>query len=338
MPRQDWYFALALAVFVGTLVWFGRSIQDFLAPAGSSLVAPTLVGQNVNDAIKSAERSKLKAAIVEQTASDQFPKDVVIRQDPEPGADVRAGRQISLVVSTGLQLFPMPDLRYESLREVGLDLSHAKLLLGKVRFEPSDEVPANRVVSQNPAPLSTVRVGSTVDVVLAKGGPQNVKAPNFVGLDVDTARDEATRDHVRLGQLVWTPFGRYGAARGEVVRQSPPAGAMLDASQTVSLQVSAGPGEAGFIVRQVHATVVVPEPADGSGRAQVVRVEVQDETGRWNVYNAYAQPKQKLDFNLTVVGTSRLDTYVDNELLASKVLGTEPPALEKQTPAPNKTP
>ena len=50
-----------------------------------------------------------------------------MRQDPPQGAQVREGRQISLVVSSGVQIFAMPDLRYESMREVGLDLSHAKL-------------------------------------------------------------------------------------------------------------------------------------------------------------------------------------------------------------------
>ena len=72
----------------------------------------------------------------------------------------------------------------------------------------------------------------------------------------------------------------------------------------------------------------------GDGQ-QLVRVSVRDDNGSWNVYNAYAQPRQKLDFNLTVVGTAELDTYVNNELLASTQLGFEPqPATAKKTPAP----
>jgi hypothetical protein len=63
-----------------------------------------------------------------------------------------------------------------------------------------------------------------------------------------------------------------------------------------------------------------------------VRVTVTDETGTWNVYNAYAQPKQKLDFNLTVVGTAQLEVYVNNALVDSARLGTEPAQQERQQP------
>jgi hypothetical protein len=63
-------------------------------------------------------------------------------------------------------------------------------------------------------------------------------------------------------------------------------------------------------------------------------VSVSDETGTWNVYNAYAQPKQKLDFNLTVVGTAELDVFVNNELVDSTTVGKEPPVEERQQPPP----
>jgi len=321
---RDWFFAIALATFVGTSVWFGRQIKDFFAPAATTITVPTLTGQTLNDAIASAERAKLRASVVERAPSDRYPKDVVMRQDPTPGTEVRAGRQISLVLSTGLQIFSMPDLRYESMREVDLDLAHDKLQLGKVRTVNSDEVPANRVVAQDPVPLTAVRVGSVVNVDVSKGGPPSLRAPSFKGMDVDDARELAARSHVQLGQIVWTPFGSYGPARGVVVRQRPDAGEMLDASQQVSLQVSAGPDVSGYLVRQVHAVATVPTPEDGSDKAQRVRIEVRDQTGTWAVYDAFAQPKQKLDFNLTVVGTSELDVYVDNDLISSTKLGVEP--------------
>lgn len=333
---QDWYFAVALALFVGVSVWFGRAIQDFLAPSAKSISTPTLVGETVTDALSTAGRMHLKAVAVSRTPSDRFPKDVVMRQDPQPGAQVREGRQISIVVSSGVQIFPMPDLRYESLREVNLDLSHFKLVLGKVRTMSDDEVPANRVVSQDPAPLSSVRLGLVVNVVLSKGGPQNVRVPSFVGMQIDDARQYAQDSHVHLGQIVWTPFGRYGPPRGEIVRQRPDAKTVIDPAEQVSLQVSAGPREAGYIIRQVHAVAQVPEDAAASNadKAPSVRVQVHDETGTWNVYDAYAQPKQKLEFNLTVVGTAELDIFINNELTSSTKLGVEPAIQEKQQLGP----
>ena len=334
--RQDWYFAVALALFVGVGVWFSRAITDFFAPAQKTVSIPALVGQTLSDAIKSADRAHFKVAVLRRTPSDQYPKDVVMRQSPSAGAQVREGRQVSLVVSTGVQIFAMPDLRYESLREVGLDLSHAKLVLGKTKLVASDEVPGGHVVAQDPPPLSSVREGSTVTIEIAKGGAQTIRVPTFAHLTVDEARDAAKGSHVHLGQIVWTPFGRYGPARGIVVAQKPAAGSEIDGSQLVSLQVSAGPRESGYIVRQVHAVVTVPEDAASQGeKSPIARIQVRDETGTWNAYNAYAQPKQRLDFNLTVVGTAELDVFVNEELISSTKLGREPAMQEQQKLGPD---
>jgi hypothetical protein len=58
---------------------------------------------------------------------------------------------------------------------------------------------------------------------------------------------------------------------------------------------------------------------------------MRDETGTWNVYDSYAQPGQKLDFNLTAVGSAELNTYVNNELLNHVQIGKEPPKLKEPT-------
>jgi hypothetical protein len=90
----------------------------------------------------------------------------------------------------------------------------------------------------------------------------------------------------------------------------------------------------GYIVRQVHATATVPSSAAAAGKPAAVRIEVHDQTGTWDVYDAYAEAKQKLDFNLTVVGTAELDTYVNNELLNSTTIGVEPPLPAKKRSSP----
>jgi hypothetical protein len=130
---------------------------------------------------------------------------------------------------------------------------------------------------------------------------------------------------------VWTPFGQNGPPRGIVVRQKPGPGILADPFTPVSLQVSAGPGEYGYIVRQVHASVVVPN--DESGQSQHVRLRVRDETGSWDVFDSFGQPGQRLDFDLTTVGTAWLDTYLNNELLNQTQIGKEPPR-PPPTPAP----
>jgi len=318
---RDWLFAIALAFAVGVSVWFGRSIRDFFSPAAANVLVPAFSGQTQTDALTEAGRLKLKAVVVAQQPSDRYPKDVVMAQQPVPGSRVREGRQISLIVSRGVTISAMPDVRFESLREAGLDLAHVKVQLAKTTLVANDDIPANHVVDQNPPPNTAVREGTQVTLSLSRGPSGGIKVPNFAGDDVDFARLEAQREKIHLGQIVWTPFGPNGPPRGRIVRQSPAAGSTIDPFDTVSLQVSAGPTQYGYLIRQVHATATVP----ARDSAANVRLEVRDDTGTWNVYNGYAQGGAKLDFNLTVVGSAELDTYINNELLNQSKLGNDAP-------------
>jgi serine/threonine-protein kinase len=317
---RDWAFAIALAFAVGVMVWFGRSIKDFFAPTAATVYVPAFTGQTNLDAHAECGRLRLRCVVIATQPSDRYPKDVVSNQQPAAGARVREGRQISLVVSTGVVIFPMPDVRFETLRNAGVDLNRLKLELDKTSYIVDDNVPRDHIVGQDPAPLASVRQGTKVSLTLSKGPPGGVKVPNYTGMSIDEARSAAQHDRVHLGQIVWTPFGTSGPSRGVIVRQSPNAGATIDPFEEVSLQVSAGPGEYGYLIRQVHASATVP-PRDDAAH---VRIEIRDDTGTWNVYDGFAQGGQKLDFNVTAVGTGEIDTYINNELLNQTQIGREP--------------
>ena len=331
--NRDWLFALALAFAVGIVVWFGRSVKDFFAPTAASLVVPVLTGTTQSDANAECGRLRVHCVVLATQASDRYPKDVVMSQEPPPGARVREGRQISLVISSGVTIFAMPDLRFESLRNAGLDLNRIKVQLDKTTYVANDDVPRDHVVAQDPPPLSSVRQGTKVAVTLSKGPPTGLRVPDLTGMSIDEARAKALHSRIKLGQIVWTPFGPSGAPRGDVVRQSPGPGSQIDPFDEVSLQVSAGPGEYGYLIRQVHATATVPARSDSAR----VRLEVRDDTGTWNVYDGFAQGGQKLDFNVTAVGTAELDTYINNELLNQTRLGVEPPRTNPTNPPPDKS-
>ncbi len=336
MPR-DWVFPIVLALFVGVVVWFGHQIYDFLMPSSGTVTLPSFVGQTLGDANSEIARLKLNSAIADHTSSDRYPKGVIIMQRPDAGEQVRAGRQISFVISDGIIARLMPDLRYQSMREVQLDLSQSHLALGKVTYAHSDVIPEGHVISQNPAPLLSVHQGDTVTLTVSAGGKTNVSVPNFVGLTVDQARDLASASGVKIGQVVWTPLGKDGPPHAMVARQNPLPKSKIASYDPVSLQVSAGPNESGYQLHQVHVLVSVPAPQDATGQQQLdVRLELTDDTGRYDLYHAYASPGQKLDFTVTAVGTSVLDMYVNSELVGETRLGTEPPTVYngKATPGP----
>jgi beta-lactam-binding protein with PASTA domain len=348
VPR-DWVFPIVLAIFVAVVVWFGRQIHDFLLPPSNMVTVPSFVGQTLTDANAEIGRLKLSSAVVDHTTSDRYPKNVVILQRPDAGEQVREGRQISFVISDGIVARLMPDLRYQSMREVALDLSRVRLRLAKVNYVKSDVIPEGHVISQDPAPLSSVIEGDPVTLVVSKGGLSAVQVPNFGGMQIDDARALADKSGIKLGQIVWTPLGPNAPPHGTVVRQLPAPGGKIASYDPVSLQVSAGPFESGYVIRQVRVLVSVPAPQDTADDSQQpqqqqqldVRLTVTDATGKYDLYHAFAEPGQKLDFTVTAIGTSLVDMYVNDQLVGETRLGTEPPVVygkKPVTPAPKGTP
>ncbi|MBV9232410.1 MAG: PASTA domain-containing protein [Candidatus Eremiobacteraeota bacterium] len=324
---------------MAVVVWFGRQIYDFLLPSSATVTLPSFVGQTLTDANAEIERLRLTAAVVDHTTSDRYPKNVVIMQRPEAGQQVRQGRQVSFVISDGIVARLMPDLRYQSMREVQLDLSHAHLQMGKVKYQRSDVIPEGHVISQSPAPLVSVHEGDAVNLVVSRGARLTIAVPKFVGLTIDQARDLAERGGIKLGQVVWTPLGKNGPPHGMVARQQPPPNAKIASYDPVDLQVSAGPNESGYLLRQVRVLVSVPTPQNVQNGQQLdIRLALTDATGQHDVYRAYAEPGQKLDLTVTAVGTSLLDMYVNDELVGETRLGTEPAKIYGNAASPSPTP
>ncbi len=324
IPR-DWVFPLVLAAFVGVLVWFGHSVQQFLLPGPNTVTVPSFIGLTANDATGAIARINLKATIAGHSISNRFPKGVVMSQQPQAGLHVRAGRQISLIVSDGLKSELMPDLRYQSYRDARLDLSQAHLTLTKTTYAPSDDIPSDHVISQNPEPSMSIAEGAAVSLLISKGGNPTVRVPDMTGMDIDGARGAAAAAHVKLGQVVWTPLGPGGPAHGTVVEQRPAPGSMIGTYDTVSLDVSAGPHESGYIIHQTHILAAVPPSEADQNKALRVRFSVSDATGQYDVYNGYATPGQKFDLTVTTIGTSAVYFFVNDTLMGETKVGQEPP-------------
>lgn len=337
-------FPVVLALFVALVVWFGREIHDFLLPPADTVTVPSFVGQTLADASNAATRMRLSSSVIDHATSDRYPKGVVISQRPDQGTEVRQGRQISFVVSDGIITRLMPDVRYQSMREVGLDLTRTHLVLGKVTYAKSDVIPDGHVIAQDPAPLASVLEGDKVSLLVSRGATTISHVPNFVGMKIDDARSLADRSNVKLGQIVWTPLGPNGPAHGIVAKQSTPAGAKINSYEQVSLDVSAGPNESGYLLRQVRVLASVPL-GDQAAPGQSVKVvlRVRDATGQYDAYRAYAQPGQKIDFVVTALGTSVVDFLANDVLVGESRLGNEPVKIYNEgqpspSPSPGSTP
>lgn len=100
----------------------------------------------------------------------------IISQDVAPGTKYKSGMTIGIVVSQGKEMVRVPACVYRDVEEVKAEL----LALGlevSVTDEHSDSVQKGNVVRQNPAELSEVEKGSTVELVVSLGQEQKATVP-----------------------------------------------------------------------------------------------------------------------------------------------------------------
>lgn len=254
--------------------------QQAPSAAPSSKTVPDTTGRALPQARGLLEDAGFRVRF-ERVASER-PRDEVVRQAPESGAEATPRSIVVLTVSGGPERVAVPDVEGMSasaaadvLRDAGLDSS--------TRPIASDERPGT-VVEQTPASgeevsertVIALRIAEERDTEPATPQPATVRVPDLVGTTSAEARSRLRAVGLRFTQRP----GESQRPAGEVISQAPRAGATLREGGTVTLRVSTGPPgvelpdvvgmdeasaireleTAGFVVRVVDEPTL--EPAD----------------------------------------------------------------------------
>ncbi len=105
-------------------------------------------------------------------------------------------------------------------------------------MQSSSTVAAGDVISQSPATGASVTSGSAVNLVVSSG-PAQISVPNVVGLTQAAATTAITAAGLTVGTV--TMQSSSSVAAGDVISQSPAAGASVASGSAVNLVVSSGP-------------------------------------------------------------------------------------------------
>ena len=143
------------------------------------------------------------------------------------------GGVVQLVTTT------VPDVTSLTQSGATAALNGVGLILGTVTSQPSASVPAGNVISQDPLPGSQVAAGSAVNVIVSTGAG-SVSVPNVVGQTQAAATTAITNAGLVVGTLTTQLSATVPA--GNVISQSPAAGALVASGSAVALVISSGPG------------------------------------------------------------------------------------------------
>ncbi|MBZ5733328.1 Stk1 family PASTA domain-containing Ser/Thr kinase [Nocardioides sp. TRM66260-LWL] len=218
---------LALAV-AGGAYWFGYARYASL---------PSVLDLTQAQATARLEAAGYRVQTGAAVYSDDVARGHVVSTDPDPGSRVLDGATVTLVISRGVEQYPVPDLAGRTRDDAEQALRDTRLEVGLVTGRYSETVPQGQVISSDPKAGTELRRGVSVDLVVSKGR-QPIRVGSWVGKPADDAQRalEARGLRVDRGQQQFSDT----VPAGSVISQSPRGGTLFR-GDTVTLVVSRGP-------------------------------------------------------------------------------------------------
>ncbi len=268
MKRAILITALAvLFLAVGTYAF----VQIFTGTG--EVEVPLVEGLHVDDATEMLDQLKLKYN-VNYVESDEVEKDLVIKQSVKAGQMVKAGREITLTVSSGAETVRLPSLIGKTQEEAERALSDLGLE-PEIKTTASASVDKGRVISHAPGPQSEVAVGGKVTLTVSSGPEtEEVTVPSVIGLTLGDAKTLLQNRGLAIGDVAEKE--RNDVAAGIVFYQSISANTTVEKGTTINLSVSTGSGS-----QTVQVDYTVPDGNDGV----TIAIVIEDKEGRSTIYS-----------------------------------------------------
>jgi beta-lactam-binding protein with PASTA domain len=216
---------------------FGSAVSLVLSTGLCIETVPNVVGQAQAAATAAITGASLTVGVVTQRCSNTVPEGKVVSQNPAQGAQVPFGTPVALLVSTGLCNETVPSVVGQTQAVATSAITGAHLKVGRITPECSNSITAGTVITQDPPAGLFATFGSAVDLVVSSG-LCNETVPNVMGQTRAAAATRIADASLTVG--VVTMQCSNMVQTGQVINQTPSAGAQAPFGSAVALAVSSG--------------------------------------------------------------------------------------------------
>jgi beta-lactam-binding protein with PASTA domain len=236
---------IRLGIMIGTFVGAGL----ILLVLADTIIMPTWTRQgsetevpNIVDLSYQAAEARLKDANLDVVkGTEEYdptrPKGMVINQVPEGGTKVKTGRRVVLTLSKGSASAQVPILEGYTLREARLMLEKEGLHPGVITWFENDSLPDGVILGSIPPRGTVMKLNADVQLIVNRVETEMmVRVPNFVGQDLEKARELAEENYLLIGEINYAVNEKL--LPETVMAQSTPRGISVRKWSTIDLTVS----------------------------------------------------------------------------------------------------
>ncbi len=202
-----------------------------------TVVVPDLSGKNVVYVLELLTDLGLNTKVKGSEYSADVPENNVIFQEPEPGAEIKKGRDVRIIISKGAKSILMPNLKGLSVRQARIILEENSLRRGEISSTYSNNIKKDEVIAQVPSQGTMITRGEGVDLLVSMGiRPRAYKMPDLIGLSLNSAITIIENMDLVLGEIK-THFHK-GKLLNTVVAQEFLSGYHVTQGSTVNLVIN----------------------------------------------------------------------------------------------------
>ena len=307
---------LLFILVVGASAYLTLSL---LIKSEDTVVVPNLEGKNVVYALELLTDLGLNTKVKGSEYSPDVPKNHVIFQEPEPGAEIKKGRDIRIILSKGTRSILMPNLKGLSIQQARIILEENSLCQGEISSTYSHNLKKDEIIAQTPSVGSMTTRGECVNLLLSMGiRPRAYKMPNLKGLSIDEAILLIESNNLILGEI--KSIFHENQTLNTIIEHEPLYGYRVIEGTTVNLTINRTPGRSNH--EYVHAAEGVDlfryRLKDGFLKRRI-RVILNSYGFSNEMFNGLMKPAEEIWFLIPKNINATLFLYEEEELVKTQV-------------------
>ncbi len=231
--------ALAFIFVAGISAYFTLTL---IIKSEDTVIVPNLEGKDVVYALELLTELELNTKVKGSEYTADIPKNYVVFQDPQAGAEIKKGRDVKIILSKGPQTVSMPDLLAFSVQQANIILEENGICQGDLSSTYSKKVEKDHIIAQVPSQGTMISRGECVDLLISKGvQPKAFQMPDLVGLTLEDALQSIENVKLVIGEI--KSSYQKNKPRNIIVKQTPTSGHRVISASPVSLLINREPAK-----------------------------------------------------------------------------------------------
>ncbi|WP_327430121.1 Stk1 family PASTA domain-containing Ser/Thr kinase [Streptomyces sp. NBC_01236] len=220
----------------GTLVKKGDTINLVVSTGAPKVVVPNVTGKTLDEATSILGADKYQFRIKTKYEESTETENLVLKQNPELGAEVQKGSTITLTVAKKKQQVTVPDVTGKTCDEATAQMTASKLVASCTEVETDDANLVGKVIQTSPQANAQADPNSTVTIQIGKAKTQ-VAVPTVAGGSLKDAKKAIVAAGLTVGNISGSQDDN-----AIVISTDPQAGTPVNPGTPINLTAAGGNG------------------------------------------------------------------------------------------------